>query len=128
MSTNTALFRKLALDLPDAVESAHMGHPDFRLHNRIFATVSAEAKGCGTLMLTPEQQGTFVAELPEIFEPVPGGWGRNGCTFVHLSAVDEVVLLGALTTAYRNVEAKQAAKRKTAVKSSAKGFEPTIKA
>jgi hypothetical protein len=106
MSKPVATFRRLALSLPGAVESAHMGHPDFRLDNRIFATLSAEAKGCGTLMLTPEQQAAFIADLPELFEPVPGGWGRSGATLVHLDAVPEDTLLGALTTALRNAEAK----------------------
>jgi len=117
MPANVTLFRNLALGLPGAVESAHMGHPDFRLNNRIFATLSAQAKGCGVLMLTPEQQTSFVAELPKVFEPVPGGWGRMGSTLVHLAAVNEDTLRGALATAYRNVELKQStSKRKRSTK------------
>ncbi|NYF81265.1 MmcQ/YjbR family DNA-binding protein [Granulicella arctica] len=109
MPTTAAVFRKLALSLPGAVESSHMGHPDFRLNNRIFATLSAQAKGCGMVKLTPEQQSAFTVDLPEVFEPVPGGWGRGGATLMHLNAVSPDILLGALTTAYRNLEAKQAA-------------------
>jgi hypothetical protein len=32
-------FRRLALALPEAVESEHMGHPDFRVRKKIFATL-----------------------------------------------------------------------------------------
>ena len=113
MPGSVALFRHLALSLPGAVEGSHFSHPDFRWNNRIFATLSAKAKGCGVVLLTREQQAGFVADLPEVFEPVPGGWGQSGSTLVHLAAAGEQVLLGALTTAYRNVEAKQTAKRKT---------------
>ena len=84
-----------------------MGHPDFRLNNRIFATLSMQDEGCGVLKLSPEQQQTFIAELPNVFEPVFGGWGRMGLTLIHLAAADQDLLAGALATAYRNVELKQ---------------------
>ena len=67
MPSSVALFRQLALSLAGAVESSHCNHPDFRLNNRIFATLSAEAKDCGVLMLTPDQQAQFMTELPEVF-------------------------------------------------------------
>ena len=109
-STATA-FRKLALTLPSAIESAHMGHPDFRVRCadgklRIFATLSAEVSSRGVLNLTLEQQSSFCEELPEAFEPVQGGWGRMGMTYVTLEAVEADTLLGALTTAHRNVTEK----------------------
>ena len=53
-------FRRIALSLPGAVESAHMGHPDFRVGGRIFATLSGQARGRGVLKLTAEQQAEFV--------------------------------------------------------------------
>ena len=100
------LFRRLALSLPGAVESSHMGHPDFRLNGRIFATLSAQEKGCGMVKLTPEQQQSFVAEQPEVFAPVPGGWGRMGSTLVHLDAAAEALIAGALSTAHHNLVKK----------------------
>ena len=129
MSASVTLFRRLALSLPEAVESAHMGHPDFRLNDRIFATLSAQANGCGVLMLPLEQQAAFVAERPEIFEPVPGGWGRKGITLVHLAVVDEAMLRGALMTAYRHIEMKQLnSKKRHRTKSPPKNvIAPTIK-
>jgi hypothetical protein len=106
-----ALFRKLALCLEGATEGAHMGHPDFRLNNRIFATLSYQDKGYGVLKLTPEQQESFVAEQPDCFSPVHGGWGRSGMTFIHLEQADEAVMAGALKTAYNNLKEKQSQKK-----------------
>jgi hypothetical protein len=124
MPSSVADFRRHALALPGAVESSHMGHPDFRLNDRIFATLSAQAKGCGVLKLTLDQQKSFISELPAVFEPVHGGWGRMGMTFIHLATADDAILQGALATAYRNLELKQQktnpAKKSTPKKSAAK--------
>ena len=94
-------FRRLALSLPEVEESSHFGAPDFRVGGRIFATLAAEKHGYGNLMLTPEIQAEFVSELPNVFLPVPGGWGRMGATHVRLAAVTEDVLAGALRTAWK---------------------------
>ena len=94
-------FRRLALSLSGAEESSHMGSPDFRVGGRIFATLAAAKLGYGNIMITPEQQSAFVQELPEIFIPVPGGWGRGGATHVNLAVASEDVVLGALQTAHK---------------------------
>ena len=94
-------FRRIALSLEGAEEGSHMGSPDFRVGGRIFATLAAQKQGYGNLMLTPEQQAMFVTEAPEIFLPIPGGWGRNGATHVRLSAANEDLLAGALRTAWK---------------------------
>lgn len=78
-----------------------MGAVDFRVGGKIFATLAAEKQGYGNLMLTPEQQAAFVEELPDVFLPVHGGWGRNGATHVRLAVVSEDVLEGALRTAWK---------------------------
>ncbi len=78
-----------------------MGQPDFRVGGRIFATLAAAAQGYGNLMLTPEQQEVFVEELPEVFIPITGGWGRNGATHIRLAAATKDVLEGALRTAWQ---------------------------
>ena len=126
MDSRAELFRRLALKLPGAVESAHMGHPDFRLNNQIFATLSAQEKGCGVLKLTLDQQAAFIADQPNIFAPVHGGWGRMGMTFLHLDQADESIMAGALRTAYRNLEEKQSRKKSTkkSSKTSAKSAKP----
>ncbi|MGH9432728.1 MAG: MmcQ/YjbR family DNA-binding protein, partial [Terriglobia bacterium] len=94
-------FRRIALSLEGAEESSHMGSPDFRVGGRIFATLASESQGYGNLKLTPEQQAAFVDELPEVFVPIPGGWGRMGMTHIRLAAANEDVLAGALRTAWK---------------------------
>ena len=112
---NSSDFRRIALSLEGAEEGSHMGAADFRVGGRIFATLAAEKQGYGNLMLAPEQQATFVAEAPEIFLAIPGGWGRNGATHVRLSAANEDLLRGALRTAWKlRVEKNQKVGRKSA--------------
>lgn len=94
-------FRRIALSLPGAEERSHMGSPDFRVGGRIFATLAAQLQGYGNLMLTPEQQAAFVAELPEVFVRIAGGWGRMGATHVRLAAANEDLLAGALRAAWK---------------------------
>jgi hypothetical protein len=92
-------FRRIALSLDGVEEGSHMGSADFRVGGRIFATLAAQSKGYGNLMLTPEQQAAFVEELPKVFLPVAGGWGRNGATHLRLAAANEDLLAGALRAA-----------------------------
>jgi hypothetical protein len=98
---NTADFRRIALSLEGAEEGSHFGSPDFRVGGRIFATLAHQKQGYGNLMLTPEQQAAFVEELPEVFLPVHGGWGRNGATHIRLAKANKDVLTGALQTAWK---------------------------
>ena len=116
-------FRRIALSLEGAEEGSHMGNPDFRVGGRIFATLASADKGYGNLMLTPEQQAAFVEELPEVFVPIAGGWGRMGATHIRLAAAKPEVLAGALRTAWKlriekNVKTGQ--KRRTPAKPAAK--------
>src|SRR5437016_5260285 len=94
-------FKRIALSLEGSEEGSHMGAVDFRVGGRIFATLASVKQGYGNLMLTPEQQAAFVGELPEVFLPVHGGWGRNGATHVRLAKASEDVLMGALRTAWK---------------------------
>jgi hypothetical protein len=94
-------FRRIALSLPGAEESSHMGQPDFRVGGKIFATLASAKQGYGNLKLTPEQQTAFVGEMPEVFLPIPGGWGRMGMTHIRLAAASEDVLTGALQAAWK---------------------------
>jgi hypothetical protein len=99
MDTND--FRRIALSLPGAEEGSHMGQPDFRVGSRIFATLAAAKQGFGNVMLTPEQQADFVAEMPNVFVPVPGSWGRMGVTHLRLTAANEDLVEGALRAAWK---------------------------
>jgi len=118
-------FRRIALSLEGAEEGSHMGSADFRVGGRIFATLAAQAQGYGNLMLTPEQQAAFVAEAPDIFIPIPGGWGRNGATHLKLSAASEDQVYGALQTAWKlRVEKNQKTTRKPRAAASKKRKHP----
>ena len=94
-------FKRIALSLEGAEEGSHMGAVDFRVDGRIFATLASEAHGYGNLALTPAEQNVFVEELPEVFVPVAGGWGRMGMTHIVLAKASEDVLRGALQSAWR---------------------------
>src|ERR1700735_62122 len=84
-----------------AEEGSHMGAVDFRVGGRIFATLASVKEGYGNLMLTPEIQAEFLRERPDLFLPVPGGWGRNGATHIRLAVADEDSLRGALHSAWK---------------------------
>jgi hypothetical protein len=112
---NAADFRRIALSLEGAREGAHMGSPDFRVGDRIFATLASQKQGYGNLALTPEQQAEFVQDQPDVFLPVAGGWGKMGATHIRLAAADEDVLAGALRTAWKlriEKNAKRAGKKR----------------
>ena len=94
-------FRKLALELPGASESAHMGHPDFRVGGKIFATLRSPEPGWAMVKLTPPEQEIFVQALPEVFVPVAGGWGRQGATNVRLKAATRDPVRDGLIAAWR---------------------------
>ena len=102
---NAKDFRRIVLSLPDTVESAHMGHPDFRLNGRIFATLNHDETR-GMVALTPDQQQRLVQENPGVFQPESGAWGRAGSTRVHLELADEETLGEAATLAWQNSLAK----------------------
>ena len=103
-------FRRIALGMKDTVEGAHMGHPDFRVDGRIFATLHPDHQS-GMVKLTPDQQQRFVQENPDSFAPENGVWGRQGCTNVRLDSVDEDELGEAMTLAWQNIANKGAAER-----------------
>jgi hypothetical protein len=106
-------FRRIALSLEGAEEGSHMGQVDFRVGGHIFATLASEKQGFGNLMLTPEQQAAFVAEQPNLFLPIAGGWGKNGATHVRLADANEDLVAGALRTAWQlRMEKNQKARSK----------------
>ena len=94
-------FRRIALSLAGVEEVDHSGLPAFRVGSRRFASLASQAEGYGNLALTLEQQAAFVEEAPEIFLPIPGGFGRMGHTHICLAAANEDVLTGALRTAWK---------------------------
>jgi hypothetical protein len=101
----------MALSLPATSEAAHMGHPDFRVGGKIFATLAYTNEALGMVKLTPGQQALYVQADPEVFLPVKGGWGRQGCTHVRLESATENTLRKALVAAWRNTAPKRVAEK-----------------
>ena len=99
-----AAFRRLALALPGAEEKSHFGKADFRVRNKIFASLKDDVTG--VIKLMPEQQAMMADAEPKVFQPINGGWGRKGWTRVDLAKADEITLKSALQTAWRNVAPK----------------------
>lgn len=100
-------FRRLALALPEAVEGAHMGHADFRVAKKVFATLGYPDADTAMVKLSVELREIVVAAEPEVFRPVPGGWGKTGATYVHLPAASADALAGPLKSAWRGVAPKR---------------------
>jgi hypothetical protein len=94
-------FRRIALELPGVEESSHHGAADFRVDGRMFATLAHQAQGFGNLMLNPEIQEGLLADAPDIFVAIQGGWGRLGHTHIRLAQADEATLAGALRVAWK---------------------------
>jgi hypothetical protein len=86
-----------------------MGHPDFRVRGKIFATIWPD-EAWGMVKLTPEQQARFVKSEATVFIPVKGGWGRKGATNVRLESANPERVGSALVTAWRNVAPKSLAR------------------
>jgi hypothetical protein len=100
-------FRRIALGLPEAIESAHMEHPDFRVRKKIFATLGYPSAEWGMVKLTPAEQSSLVRSDPAAFVPVKGAWGKRGATSVRLTNATEETLRYALAVAWRNVAPKR---------------------
>ena len=105
-------FRELALSFPDAVESAHMHHPDFRVGGKIFATLGYPDKDSAMVKLSPDEQKEFVRTSPGVFQPTKGAWGRQGSTIVYLPAATIDIVREALTAAWRNTAPKRLSKNR----------------
>ena len=100
-------FRRIVLALPETEERSHMNHPDFRVGNKIFATLGYPDKTRGMVKLSPEDQHYFSKAEPEVFIPVKGVWGRRGATSVHLKAAKKETLKKAIHAAWHNTAPKK---------------------
>jgi hypothetical protein len=117
-------FRELALGFDGTEESSHMGAADFRVGGRIFATLAHEHLGFGNLMLSPELQQLLIAEAPEVFLHVSGGWGRQGVTHIRMAEATPEQLLKGLQLAWNlrlQKNGKSRTKGRSAMKSISKG-------
>ncbi len=100
-------FRRMALELPDATESCHMAHPDFRVGGKIFATLGYPDDKWAMVKLPPEQQELLSKSEPSVFVPVKGGWGRQGATSVRLKTAKKTQVRAALQAAWSKVAPKR---------------------
>ena len=105
-------FRRIALSFPAVEEYEHGDQPAFRFNGGKFAGLASIAQGYGNLTLTPQLQADFIADAPEVFLPIPGGWGRMGHTHIVLAKADEAILTGALHAAYNLRAEKNKPKQK----------------
>lgn len=99
-SAGPARLRRMALGMKDVEEGEHMGHPDFRVNGRVFASLHPDGKS-GMVKLTPDEQEPFVRDYPSAFAPESGAWGRQGYTRVHLDEAADEALGEALTLAWQ---------------------------
>jgi hypothetical protein len=104
-------FRRLALSFAETEERSHMNHPDFRVGGKIFATLGYPDESRGMVKLFPDQQAEFVAADPEMFTPVNGGWGKQGCTHVLLKAATKERVREALSAAWEKAAPKAGAEK-----------------
>lgn len=102
-----AAFLKLALSLPEVVEGRHQGGADLRVGGKIFASPADRPGGAAYIKLTRAQQEMLCAAAPEMFKPVPGGWGARGATWLIVKNADVAAARSALWTAWRNVAPKK---------------------
>ena len=108
-------FRDVLLALEGVEERAHMGHPDFRLQGRIFASLMADGVRAN-VKLTPDEQAAFMDEAPRTFAPAAGAWGRQGWTTIQLAAAKESEVRGACVLAWQAAVAappRKGARRRT---------------
>ena len=105
----SADFRRLALALPEAQEKAHMGHPDFRVGGKIFATLGYPDARFGTVMVSPQDQDLLIRDHPKAFIPASGAWGHAGATSVLLRVAPRRAVTAALEAAWRRRAPKKLA-------------------
>jgi hypothetical protein len=106
----TKEFRELALSFSEAIELAHMRHPDFRVGGKIFATLGYPNKDSAMVKLPLAEQREFIRSNPDVFQPAKGAWGRQGSTIVYLPAATIDIVREVLTAAWRNTAPKRLSK------------------
>jgi hypothetical protein len=96
-----AEFRKAALELPEAVAGQHMGHGDFRVGGKIFATIDHPERGWAMVKLSPAEQGALLLMHSEGFKAAAGAWGEKGATLIQLKFARAESVRVALEAAWR---------------------------
>ena len=105
-------FRELALSFPEAIELAHMRHPDFRVGGKIFATLGYPDENSAMVKLSADDQKEFMRSNPDVFQPAKGAWGRQGSTVVYLPVATIGIVREALTAAWGNTAPNRLSKNR----------------
>jgi hypothetical protein len=107
-----ARFRALALALPDVVEGAHGGHPDFRANGRVMASLLPP--GRAMVKVAPARQRELVAADANTWAPATGAWGKAGCTLLVLATAGAAEVGEALRDAWQVAMAQPEGRAKPA--------------
>ena len=99
MAVTVRSARDWALALPGASERPHFHLTAFRTPRKTFATLDAVGERIN-LMFDPDLRDFYSEQAPAAFAPLPGGWGRMGCTMCDLKTVDAATLRSALQAAH----------------------------
>jgi len=102
-------FRSIAMGLPGVIEAAHQGHADFRVRDRIFATLGYPDDQWGMVKLAPEDQARRLKQSPAVFVPAKGAWGVQGSTLVNLQAATTETARPAMRAAWERLVREETA-------------------
>lgn len=99
-----AQARAIALAFPRAEESSHHGTPDFRVRNKIFATLRAE-ENVSVLKLPVASHAGLIASQPRAF--VTNAWSKQGWLGVRLAEITGAEYRELVATAWRGIAPKK---------------------
>jgi hypothetical protein len=100
LMARAADLRRIALSLDGTTEAPHFDRAAFKVR-RIYVTLAADEK-TANFKFTPDEQEFKCLLAPKAFQPVAGGWGRQGWTTATLSEMSVADLRQALDMAWRH--------------------------
>lgn len=93
-------LRRIALSLEGTIEAPHFDRAAFKV-KRIYVTLAADGRTANFRFILDEQEFKCLL-APRAFQPVAGGWGRQGWTTAILSELSIGELHQALEQAWRH--------------------------
>lgn len=82
-----------------------MGHADFRVRGKIFASLGPE-EDWAMVKVPPDEQADLLDEDEAVYKPAKGAWGVQGCTIVRLRDARPATVRTALVAAWRKAAPK----------------------
>ena len=99
-----ATARKIILSMPEAEEHRHHGHPDFRVNNKIFATLwPTETRAVVKLALADQE--VLLKSSPKTLST--NAWSKHGWTNIHLQHIDPKLFQQLIEDSWRGVAPKR---------------------